>query len=222
MKTIRELMLSNKAWSAEMRERKKDYFTQQTAGQNPEVLWIGCSDSRVSPEQITQTRPGELFIHRNIANIVHPEDENFLSVLQFAVEVLNVPHIVLCGHYGCGGIAAALRGETDGPINSWLEGARGVRDAHRAELDAVDTEEACINRLVELNVRDQLVKLNNLPIIRQAFERGQDLTLHGWVYDLRDGILSQLLEFDSEHQPEEAAIPRRVISSDQLEEQYVG
>ncbi len=212
MRTIRELLLSNKAWSHEMRERKPDYFTCQTAGQKPEVLWIGCSDSRVSPEQITQTRPGELFIHRNIANIVHPDDENFLAVLQFAVETLEVPHIVLCGHYGCGGIAATLNGGTKGPIDHWLDGAREVQTAHRAELSALTDLDQRLNRMVELNVREQLIRLGRLPVVRRAFQRG--LTLHGWVYDLRDGLLSELYEIASQEELDDLTLPCTVISID--------
>jgi len=212
MKTIQELLLSNRAWAQEMRERNPDYFLRQTAGQKPEVLWIGCSDSRVSPEQITQTRPGELFIHRNIANIVHPDDENFLAVLQFAVETLEVPHIVLCGHYGCGGIEAMLRGRTDGPVENWLTGARDAHAAHRAEIQELGSFDQRVNRMVELNVRHQLGRLGGLDIVRKAFERGQPLTLHGWVYDLRDGILSQLYEVASQEQLNNLMPPANVIS----------
>jgi carbonic anhydrase len=222
MKTIRELLLSNKAWSQEMRERSPDYFTRQTAGQKPEVLWIGCSDSRVSPEQITQTRPGELFIHRNIANIVHPEDENFLSVLQFALEELQVPHIVLCGHYGCGGIEATLKGGTRGPINNWLAGARDVQDAHLAELEAIGDFALRANRMVELNVRDQLVRLGGLDIVQRAFARGQELTLHGWVYDLRDGLLSELYEIASQEELDDLTLPGKVISLETMRSAATG
>ena len=212
MKTIRELILSNRAWSQEMRERTPDYFTRQIVGQKPEVLWIGCSDSRVSPEQITQTRPGELFIHRNIANIVHPEDENLMAVLQFAVEELRVPHIVLCGHYGCGGIEATLRGGIRGPIHNWLGGARDVQDAHLAELEAIPDFNQRLNRMVELNVRDQLIRLGGLDIVRRAFELGQELTLHGWVYDLREGLLSELYEIGSQEELDCLTLPDSVIS----------
>jgi len=214
MKTIRELLLANRAWSQEMRERNRDYFTRQIAGQKPEVLWIGCSDSRVSPEQITQTRPGELFIHRNIANIVHPEDENLLAVLQFALETLEVPHIVVCGHHGCGGIEATLKGGTRGPIDSWLGGARDVQEAHRPELAAIEDFDERVNRMVELNVRDQLIRLGRLDIVQRAFARNQELTLHGWVYDLRDGIVSELLEISSPLELDRVTLPGKVISID--------
>lgn len=212
MKTIREILLSNKAWSDEMRERRADYFDRQTSGQNPDILWIGCSDSRVSPEQITQTRPGELFIHRNVANIVQPDDENFLSVLQYAVDVLKVPHIVLCGHLGCGGIAATLKGGTIGPIDSWLGNARSVAEQHSKELSQIENIDERVNRLVELNVREQLIRLAGLSIVRNAFEVGQNLTLHGWVYDMRDGIVSELLEIQSLDELDQAAMPPAVIS----------
>ena len=192
MKTIREILLSNKAWSSEMRERDARYFDRQTVGQKPDILWIGCSDSRVSPEQITQTRPGELFIHRNVANLVHGQDENLLAVLQYALDVLQVPHVVLCGHLGCGGIAATLKGGTSGPIHNWLDGARGVAAKHRDELAQIDDFDERANRMVELNVVEQILRLGRLSIVREVFERGQELTLHGWVYDLRDGIVSEL------------------------------
>jgi len=212
MKTIREILLSNRAWSLEMRERKPDYFTQQTAGQRPEVLWIGCSDSRVSPEQITQTRPGEMFIHRNTANLIHSADENLLADLQSAIDDFQVPHIVLCGHYGCGGIAASLEGCATGPMHSWLSGVRAVEEAHHAELAAIDGADERVNRLVELNVRDQLIRLGRLEIVRRAFARGQELTLHGWVYDLRDGIITELLEIGSGDELDDVLLPDNVIS----------
>jgi len=212
MKTIREILLSNKAWSQEMRERKQDYFSRQTAGQRPEMLWIGCSDSRVSPEQITQTRPGEMVIHRNTANLVHADDDNFLADLQYAVEELQVPHIVLCGHHGCGGIAASLQGGTTGPMHSWLSGARAVEEAHRQELAGVEDFAERVNRMVELNVRDQLVRLGRLDIVQRAFDRQQELTLHGWVYDLRDGIITELLNIGSRKDLDGVALPDKVIS----------
>ena len=212
MKTIRELLLSNRAWSLEMRERKADYFTQQTAGQRPEVFWIGCSDSRVSPEQITQTRPGELLIHRNTANLIHSADENLLADLQYAIDELQVPHIVLCGHHGCGGIMASLEGCATGPMQSWLSGVRAVEQAHHAELETIDPVEERVNRLAELNVRDQLIRLGRLDIVRRAFERGQELTLHGWVYDMRDGIISEMLEIGPDDELDDVRLPENVIS----------
>jgi carbonic anhydrase len=214
MKTIRELLLSNQAWSHEMRERKQDFFAQQIVGQRPEVMWIGSSDSRVSPEQMTQTRPGELYIHRNTANLVYPDDDNFMADLQYAVDELKVPHIILCGHLGCAGIAATLRGETTGHMHSWLRAVREVQEEHRAELDAISNFDDRVNRLVELNVREQLIRLGRLDIIAQAYARGQELTLHGWVYDLRSGLLSELYEIASEAELDDLVLPANIISID--------
>ena len=192
MKKFRELLLSNKAWSREMRERKPDFFGQQMVGQNPDILWIGCSDSRVSPEQITQTRPGELFIHRNVANVVSDEDDNFCSVLQFAVEELHVNHIVVCGHRGCGGVEASLCGGTTGAIDRWLKPVREVGYAFSGELDRIEDPHARIDRLVELNVLHQVRQLAQMRIVRSALDRGQDIALHGLVYDLRTGLVKEL------------------------------
>tara|TARA_B100000929_G_scaffold142537_1_gene112746 strand:+ start:468 stop:1121 length:654 start_codon:yes stop_codon:yes gene_type:complete len=198
MRSYKELLLSNRAWSEEMRERDENYFTQQTVGQKPEILWIGCSDSRVSPDQITQTNPGEIFIHRNVANIVHPDDTNLMAVLQFAVDVLQVKHIVLCGHHGCGGIEATLKGGAEGPIHEWLEDTRRVYANHKAEVDGAGDMKARIDRLVECNVRDQLLDLAQSKTVKAAFDRGQPLLLHGWVYDIRDGLLKPLMEIDKD------------------------
>ena len=213
MKTIQELLLSNKGWAREMRERKDNFFSDQTSGQNPEILWIGCSDSRVSPDQITQTLPGELFIHRNIANIVHTEDENLGSVVQFALEVLKVRHVVICGHYGCGGIEAALDNNTSGPIDRWLSSARQVEKDHSQELENLQDREQRINRLVELNVRDQLIRLGQSKLVQEAFARDDELTLHGLVYDLRDGLISQILTIDGAAGLEETAVPETVLTA---------
>ena len=147
MKTIRELLLANKAWAIEARERKKDYFARQTSGQNPEIMWIGGSDSRISPHQISQTRPGELLIHHNLANLVYPNDENLLADLQHAVEDLEVSHIVLCGHYGCTGIGAAFREDLSGHMWTWLRGVRSVYEKNEAELSAIDDPIDRQNRL---------------------------------------------------------------------------
>ncbi|RIV88154.1 carbonic anhydrase [Aurantiacibacter xanthus] len=192
MKKFRELLLANKAWSHEMRERKPDFFGQQMRGQNPDILWIGCSDSRVSPEQITQTRPGELFIHRNVANVVSEDDDNFGSVLQFAVEELKVSHIVICGHRGCGVVEASVSGETTGAIDRWLGSVREVSLRHAEELAAISDQEERLDRLVELNVRHQVRQLARMRILRAAFERGEDIALHGLVYDLHTGLAREL------------------------------
>ncbi len=214
MRHYKQLLLANKAWAAELKEEKHDFFTRQTVGQKPEFLWIGCSDSRVSPEIMTMSPPGGMFIHRNVANLVDENDLNLMSVLQFAVDVLGVRHIILCGHHGCGGIKAALDGGTTGPIDRWLANARAVRDDHADEIDAQPTEEAKVNRLVECNVRDQAVKLAQTKTIRDAFARGQELWIHGWVYDIRDGHIEPLLEIDAETVPHEVERPDRVLLTD--------
>ena len=213
MKTIRELMLSNKAWSSEMKERKKDYFAQQTAGQDPEIMWIGGSDSRVAPHQITQTRPGELFIHRNLANLIYQDDDNLLADLQHAVDDFAVEHIVLCGHYGCSGIGAAMSGDTTGHMHSWLSAARAVYEQYRTELDAIANPVSRQNRLAELNVREQLLRLSKLDVIEAALGRGQPLVLHGWIYDMRDGQLTELFDIDPATGPIDLPMPPKVISA---------
>lgn len=212
MKTIRELMLSNKAWSAEMRERKKDYFAQQTVGQNPEIMWIGGSDSRVAPHQITQTRPGELFIHRNLANLVYQDDDNLLADLQHAVDDFRIEHIVVCGHYGCSGIGAAMRGDATGHMKSWLRSVREVYETYRTELDAVEDPLSRQNRLAELNVREQLLRLSEIDVVRAAVGRGQVLALHGWIYDVRNGRLAQLFELEPGNPTPDLPMPPKIIS----------
>ena len=210
MKIAKQLLLANRAWAEELTDEKSDFFERQTAGQKPQFLWIGCSDSRVSPEQKTQSLPGLMFIHRNIANLVHHDDMNLLSVLQYAVDVLEVPNIVICGHHGCGGIKATLQGGVSGPVDRWLDNARTVAEAHADELDCCH-EAQRVDRLVEMNVRDQLVNLARTETVRDAFAAGRDLTLHGWVYDIRDGLLKPLMEIDRETVLEDVGRPERVL-----------
>ena len=211
MRDNKQVLLSNKAWAAELLDEDPEYFSRQVLGQRPRFLWVGCSDSRVSPEQMTQTQPGGMFIHRNIANLVDPDDMNLMSVLQFAVDELKVPGIVLCGHHGCGGIKATLAGGTTGPIDRWLDNARAVRRAHADEIDALADDEARVNRFVEVNVRDQLLKLARTATVQAAFARGQPLTLYGWVYDIRDGLLKPLMEIDRETTLGAVGRPDRVL-----------
>lgn len=210
MKMSKQLLLANRAWAVELTDENADFFSRQVAGQKPQFLWIGCSDSRVSPEQKTQSLPGLMFIHRNIANLVHDDDLNLLSVLQYAVDVLEVPNIVICGHHGCGGIKAALHGGVSGPVDKWLENARAVCRAHADELDALP-ESARVDRLVEMNVRDQLLHLARTETVRGAFAAGRDLTLHGWVYDIRDGLLKPLMEIDRHTKLDEVGRPEAVL-----------
>lgn len=211
MRDSRQLLLANKAWATELTDEDPAFFQRQIAGQKPKFLWIGCSDSRVGPEQMTQAQPGTMFIHRNVANLVDPADLNLMSVLQYAVDVLQVPNILVVGHHGCGGIKATLAGGVTGPVDRWLDTARAMLANHRDEIDAQAEGEAQVNRLVEVNVRDQLVKLSHTDIVERAFARGQDLTLHGWVYDMRDGLLHPLMQIDSDTDRDAIARPEKVL-----------
>ena len=211
MKNYKQLLLANRAWAMELLDEKPDFFERQSSGQKPEFLWIGCSDSRVSPEQMTMAPPGGMFLHRNIANLVNRDDLNLMSVLQYAVTVLGVKHLIVCGHYGCGGIEAAIDGGTTGPVDQWLQTARNVADDHWEELGNQPTPEAKNNRLVEFNVRDQLVNLARTDTVQRAFAEKQDLWLHGWVYDIRDGRIKPLMEIDRDTTLEAVPHPKRVL-----------
>lgn len=215
MKNYKQLLLANRAWALELTEEKPDFFERQRLGQKPEFLWIGCSDSRVSPEQMTMSPAGGMFIHRNIANLVNDQDLNLMSVLQYAVTVLGVKHLIVCGHYGCGGVAAALDGGTTGPVDAWLQTARTVADDHWEELGNQPTPEAKANRFVEFNVRDQLVNLARTTTVQDAFARNQELYLHGWVYDIRDGRIKPLMEIDRDTTLEAVPHPKRVLLTDE-------
>ena len=211
MRQYKQLLLANKAWAAELTDENPEFFSRQTVGQKPEFLWIGCSDSRVNHEQMTMTQPGGMFIHRNIANLVNHDDLNLMSVLQYAVDVLRVKHIVVCGHHGCGGIKATLDGGTNGPVDRWLDTARHVLAEHEDEIAAQPSGDAKVNRLVEVNVRDQLVRLARTETVQAAFATGQELWLHGWVYDIRDGHIKPLMEIASDTVLEEIGRPEKVL-----------
>lgn len=197
MKMYEQLLLANKAWAREKTAEDPMFFERLAGIQTPGYLWIGCSDSRVPPDQITQTQPGELFIHRNIANLVVPSDANLLSVVQYAVEVLNVPHVILCGHYGCGGVKAAMGATPPGVIHEWLNHLRTVYRRYKTEISALEREEDRVNRLVEHNVREQLLNLARTDIIQQAWRTRGDLQLHGWIYDLHDGVIKPIMELSA-------------------------
>ena len=197
MKETQQLILANMAWAGEQHQYDPEFFVRQIKGQKPEFLWIGCSDSRVAPDQITQSPPGGLYIHRNIGNLVYDTDLNLMAVVQFAIDVLEVNEIILCGHYGCTGIMAGLDDSATGPMGAWLGNVRQVHADHRAEIDALPNREARVNRMVELNVRDQLLRLARTPPVAGAFAAGRKLKLHGWVYDLRDGLLKPLMDIDA-------------------------
>ncbi len=211
MKKYKQLLLANKAWANELTDENPKFFERQIAGQRPDFLWIGCSDSRVSPEQMTMTPPGGMFIHRNVANLVNDDDLNLMSVLQYAVAVLHVRHVIVCGHYGCGGITAALDGGTTGPVDRWLDNARGVLAAHSDEVLRQSSPEERVNRLVEVNVRDQLVRLARTDTVQAAWASGQELFLHGWVYDIRDGHIKPLMEVEHDTPLDDVPQPDRVL-----------
>ncbi len=190
--TIEELMDGNRHWAHGVQQREPDFFRQLQAQQTPCYLWIGCSDSRVPATEITGRRPGEIFVHRNVANLVHHGDLNCLSVLQYAVEVLQVEHIIVCGHYGCGGVAAALDGASHGLIDNWLRSLRDVWHHHRDEVDALKDPGARIHRMCELNVIHQVANVARTTVVEQAWQRGQALEVHGLIYSLEDGHLKNL------------------------------
>jgi len=189
--TTEELFQRNRDWAASMIDKNPDFFNSLAAQQAPEYLWIGCSDSRVPANELLGMAPGELFVHRNIANVVVHSDLNCLSVLQFAIDVLKVKHIIVCGHYGCGGVNAARTNTRVGLADNWLRHVRDVHDKHEKYLGNV-AGAAATNRLVELNVAEQVINVAQTTVVRDAWERGQGLTIHGWVYGLQDGLLRDL------------------------------
>jgi carbonic anhydrase len=195
MKLYEKLLLENKAWAAEKLQDDPDYFNRLALLQTPDFLWIGCSDSRVPANEITGTQPGEIFVHRNVANMVVNTDVNLLSVLDYAVNHLKVKHVIVCGHYGCGGIKAATTNIDFKPVlNMWLRNIKDVYRLHREELDALKTEEERINRLTELNVQEQVFNLAKTSIIQIAWKNEQRPDLHGWVYGLNNGIIKPVFE----------------------------
>jgi carbonic anhydrase len=195
VRTTDELLLQNKAWAKAKRERDPEYFQRMAEQQIPDILWIGCSDSRVPSELIVNAQPGEMFVHRNIANQIITTDFNSLSVIQFAVQVLKVRHIIVCGHYNCGGVRAALAQQrTDlALVNKWLMHVKDIYRLHQNDILKEATLEARINRLVELNVIEQVSKMVHTSIIQHAWKHGRQPLLHGWVYGLEDGILKELV-----------------------------
>ena len=192
MKSYEKLLLENKAWAAEQIGRDPEYFSRLVNLQTPEFLWIGCSDSRVPANEITNTAPGEIFVHRNIANLVVNTDINLLSVLQYAVEVLKVKHVIVCGHYGCGGIKAAMTNTDLGLINRWLQNIKDTYEFHKSELDAIADNDQRTDRLTELSVEEQVKNLAKTSIIQRAWKEESRPLLHGWVYRLSDGILHSI------------------------------
>lgn len=195
MKSYEKLLLENKAWAEGKVRDNPEFFNQLAHLQTPEFLWIGCSDSRVPANEITGTQPGEIFVHRNIANLVINTDVNVLSVLDFAVNHLKVKHVIICGHYGCGGIRAATTKNDFKPVlNMWLRNIKDVYRLHREELDGIKEEENRCDRLTELNVQEQILNLAKTSIIQRAWQQEQRPDLHGWVYGLKDGIIKPVVE----------------------------
>lgn len=194
MESYQRLLLNNKAWVQDKLNLHHDYFARSAADQKPEFLWIGCSDSRVPAEEITGTEPGELFVHRNIANLVVHTDFNVLSVIQFAVQVLKVRHIIVCGHYGCGGIRSAMSTRDFGLINKWLRHIKDIYRFNQTELESIADDRLRAKRLVELNVIEQVHHISETSFVQRAWKTDHQPTLHGWVYDIYTGYLNSLIQ----------------------------
>lgn len=187
-----KLLQNNRAWAADRVKRDPSFFTRLASQQAPQFLWIGCSDSRVPANEIVGLESGELFVHRNVANLVLHTDLNCLSVLQFAVEVLRVGHVIVCGHYGCGGVRAAMDGDSHGLIDNWLRHVQDVQRTHHAELSAIPDEEARLDRLCELNVIEQVSNIGRTTVVQDSWKRGHPVAVHGWIYGLNDGLIADL------------------------------
>ncbi len=195
MKPYEVLLNDNKHWAARKKAEDPAFFERLLHVQSPEFLWIGCSDSRVPPDQITQTEPGEIFIHRNVANLVVNTDVNLMSVVDYAVNHLKIKHVVVCGHYGCGGIKAAMSNtDFNQVLNMWLRNIKDIYRIHRKELEAIPDEETRVNRMVEINVKEQIFNLAKTAMIQRAWSNDQRPDLHGWVYDLHDGLIKPVIE----------------------------
>jgi len=191
MKTLDHIFKRNQEWAAAVNDENPDYFSDLSSQQNPEYLWIGCSDSRVPANQIIDLPPGQVFVHRNIANVVVHTDLNCLSVIQYAVEVLNVKHIIVCGHYGCGGVKAAIEGKQLGLIDNWLRHIKDVRRLHARKLEKLAGHDE-LDALCELNVVEQVTNVSNTTIVQNAWKRGEELFIHGWIYNIENGLLQNL------------------------------
>ena len=197
MDTYHKLLKKNRLWAAAQLQEDPHYFERLIELQTPEILWIGCSDSRVPADRITGTHPGEIFVHRNISNLVIHTDLNMLSVLQFAVEILKVKHIIVCGHHNCGGVSAAMSHNSFGLMDQWIWHIKNVYRIHRDEIDAMETEAEKHHLLTELNVKEQVLNLAKTSIIQNAWKNDHLPHLHGWVYDLRDGLVNPVFEMEA-------------------------
>ena len=197
MKDYRKLLLNNKAWASARLEVDEHYFDDLSKGQSPLFLWIGCADSRVPAEEITHADPGEIFVHRNVANMVVHTDMNLLSVLQYAVEVLKIKHIIICGHYNCGGVKAAMTNKDFGLINKWLRNIKEVYEKHYDELHKIKDEQSRFNALVELNDKEQIQNLAKTTIVQKAWKSSQLPHLHGWVFDIHKGEIKEVVNISA-------------------------
>ncbi len=193
MQEYQKLLLSNKAWVQDKLELDEYYFEDLSIDQNPAFLWVGCSDSRVPANEITGTDPGEMFVHRNIANLIVPGDLNMLSVVQYAVEVLKVKHVIICGHYECGGVKTAMSDKKLGLIDQWIQYIKDVKDAHQAELEAIKDTQSRFDRLVELNVEAQIHHLAQTDSVQRMWQSDEQPSLHGWVFNLRTGLIKEVI-----------------------------
>lgn len=192
MRVLKQLFDNNQAWAEQMLASDPRFFEKLTAQQTPQYLWIGCSDSRVPANEIVGLMPGEIFVHRNIANVVVHTDLNCLSVIQYAVEVLKVKHIIVCGHYGCGGVAAAMQNREFGLIDNWLRHLKDIYQKHETVLNGVEDEQQRLNHFCELNVIEQVYNVCHTTIVQGAWRRGQQLAVHGWIYGIHNGLLNDL------------------------------
>lgn len=188
MDKIRELLASNKNWAEKLKAEDPTFFERLSEAQNPEILWIGCSDSRITPTSSVGLLPGEMFVHRNVANLVNHSDMNCLAVMQFAVEVLKIRHIIVCGHYGCGGVKAAFDDSRFGLVDNWLRHIQDTMYKYRAELEKLADYDRRLDKLCEINVIEQIVSVGETTIVQDAWDRGQELFVHGWIYTIADGI----------------------------------
>jgi len=197
MKEYKKLLISNKAWASERLKVDEHYFDNLSKDQNPLFLWIGCSDSRVPAEEITNSDPGEIFVHRNVANMVVHADMNLLSVLQYAIEVLKIKHIIVCGHYNCGGVRAAMTNNDFGLINKWLRNIKEVYEKHYVVLQEIKDEQSRFNAMVELNVKEQIQNLAKTTIVQKAWKNSQLPHLHGWVFDIHQGQIKEVVNISA-------------------------
>jgi len=215
MRSLTNLIERNRAWAEKITAREPDFFKKLSEQQAPEYFWIGCSDSRVSANEIVNLPPGEMFVHRNVANVVVHTDLNCLSATQYAVEALKVKHIIVCGHYGCGGVKAALQNQKLGLIDNWLRHVQDVRREHAALLAEISEESDRVNKLCELNIIEQVYNVCQTTVVQSAWERGQELTVHGWVYALSDGLVRDL-NIHITNQEEMATVYRNAIDAVKL------